>query len=569
MEKHIAAIIVMIFMANNIFSKSNNAEQFLQQLDSVIAKTEIYKKEKEEKISNLRKRYSEHLKPEERLWLNKMLYDEFYVYNADSAMNYVESNIIISRQLKREDLEQEWLLNKVFLLSATGLLVEAEKNIQQINPEKLNKDLKFKYYDKKIYLYSHLGQYIGGNQKMADDYYKSEAELKLQAKNYITPDHPSYYCFYGSLHNQYPRSEEGERIKIELKTIVDNSKLSTRNDAINSYTLAIMYNNEGDELNYIKYLAYSAIADIKICNKDIASLEELANIMYNHNEIDRGYTYINYCLNAALTYPNRVRVVNISAIMDKLHKAYQERDIIQKEQLRTYLYIVSILSGILFIAVLLICLQFIKMLKSRKKLDKSNKLLNIHVKELSNAQNMLATMNKELSTVNEKLKISNSQLLESNYVKEEYIGYVFSICSNYISKLEEFRKNISRKLKTGQIEDIAKITSTTTLAQSELKEFYNSFDAVFLHVYPNFVEDFNSLLRIEERVVLKEGELLNTELRIYALVRLGINDSVKIAEFLHCSPQTVYNNRLKTRNKAIIPKEEFAERVRSLGKIQL
>lgn len=106
------------------------------------------------------------------------------------------------------------------------------------------------------------------------------------------------------------------------------------------------------------------------------------------------------------------------------------------------------------------------------------------------------------------------------------------------------------------------------MVQSELKEFYHSFDAIFLHVYPDFVKDFNSLLRPEEKIILKEGELLNTELRIYALVRLGINDSMKIAEFLHCSPQTVYNNRLKTRNKAIIPKEEFTETVRSLGKMQ-
>jgi transcriptional regulator len=181
---------------------------------------------------------------------------------------------------------------------------------------------------------------------------------------------------------------------------------------------------------------------------------------------------------------------------------------------------------------------------------------------------MLGEVNGELSEVNEKLKVINNQLLESNYVKEEYIGYVFSICSNYITKLEEYRKNISRKLKAGQIDDIKSLTSNITMVQSELKEFYHSFDAIFLHVYPDFVKDFNSLLRPEEKIMLKEGELLNTELRIYALVRLGINDSMKIAEFLHCSPQTVYNNRLKTRNKAIIPKEEFTEMVRSLGKMQ-
>jgi len=228
----------------------------------------------------------------------------------------------------------------------------------------------------------------------------------------------------------------------------------------------------------------------------------------------------------------------------------------------------SIMSVVLLISILFIYVQYRRLVKSRKELDESNRLLNRHVDELSEAHQMLADVNKELSEVNEKLKISNSKLQESNYVKEEYIGYVFSICSSYISKLEEYRKSINRKLKAGKIDDIKSLTSSTTIVQSELKEFYHSFDAIFLHVYPDFVEDFNSLLRPEERVVLKEGELLNTELRIYALVRLGISDSVKIAEFLHCSPQTVYNNRLRTRNKAIIPKEEFAETVRSLGKMQ-
>ena len=123
-------------------------------------------------------------------------------------------------------------------------------------------------------------------------------------------------------------------------------------------------------------------------------------------------------------------------------------------------------------------------------------------------------------------------------------------------------------MKAKQFDEVKALTDSPTMAHNELKEFYHNFDAIFLHVYPDFVNDFNALLQPESRIVLKEGELLNTDLRIYALVRLGINDSVKIAEFLHCSPQTVYNNRLRTRNKAIIPKEEFANTVRSLGKMQ-
>lgn len=561
-------MLILLFFSVNVYSDNEELEQLLIKLDSILSCSDKYVAEKETKIEELRKRQSSVMKPEEKLWLNKMFYDEFYVYNADSAMIYVNDNIDISRELGRKDWEQEWLLNKVFLLSATGLLGDAEDVIKSIDINNLNKDLMFQYYDSKIYLYSHLGQYIGSNQELAYAYYKREAELKFEAQKYINSAHPSYHSFYASLYKDYPRGEEGDSIKEQLKQIVDNSPLNTRYDAINSYVLSVMYNNEGDEYNYMKYLIYSAMADIRICNRDIASLEELSNILYNHSDIDRGYTYIGYCLKSALLYPNRVRVVNISSIMDKLRYAYQKRNIEQENKLRTSLSTVSIMFVVLLVAIFFIYFQNRKLVKSRRNLDESNRLLSQHLHELSEAQQMLADVNNELSDVNEKLKISNNQLQESNYVKEEYIGYVFSICSSYISKLDEYRKNIGRKLKAGQIDDIKLLTSSTTMVQNELKEFYHSFDAIFLHVYPDFVEDFNSLLRPEERIVLKEGELLNTELRIYALVRLGISDSVKIAEFLHCSPQTVYNNRLKTRNKAVIPKEKFADTVRSLGKMQ-
>ena len=205
--------------------------------------------------------------------------------------------------------------------------------------------------------------------------------------------------------------------------------------------------------------------------------------------------------------------------------------------------------------------------KSRAQLDKANQSLNEHVKQLSDTQNRLEEVNSQLKLLNEQLYDKNNQLCESNYVKEEYIGYVFSLCSTYIGKLEELRKNINRKLKTKQVEE-AKTLTESPIARNELKEFYHNFDAIFLHVYPNFVSDFNALLHSDEQIILKDGELLNTELRIYALVRLGINDSMKIAEFLHCSIQTVYNNRLRMRNRAIIPKDDFANTVKSLGKMQ-
>ena len=142
--------------------------------------------------------------------------------------------------------------------------------------------------------------------------------------------------------------------------------------------------------------------------------------------------------------------------------------------------------------------------------------------------------------------------------------------SAYIDKMEDFRKNIDRKLKTGKVEDVVMLTNpSSSLIQNELKEFYKNFDTIFLNLYPDFVDQFNTLLSSDEKIFPKEGELLSPELRIFALVRLGISDSVKIANFLHYSPQTVYNYRLKVRNKSVLPKEDFPTAVSKIGKLKV
>lgn len=545
---------------------SAEIESLLSKLDSLIAQREVFITAKEAKITQLRKRGQSIRTQEERYWLNKMFYDEYFVYNADSAMIYVDQNLSIAQELDKKEWRAEWKIKKSFLLAATGLLKEALDELQGMSGASLSPELKVEYYGQMMYLYSHFGQYSGDdNVNLREGYYQKEVAYKDSIYAAVTPQDP-YYLWYKGW--KFLGTPEMDTVKDELLKEVSASQLETRRDAMNAYMLACIYRDSNQRNEYLKYMACSAIADVRIANKDIASLEELAKVLFECGDIDRAYTYINYCLQNAQIYRNRVRVIGISKVQDAVHQAYQERNRKQEARLHLFLVLVSILSIVLLIAIFYIYRQMKHLSKSRAKLNEVNQLLNRHVDELSLAQTRLAEVNDQLQSLNGQLKEANSQLRESNYVKEEYIGYVFAICSNYISKLDEFRKNINRKIKAKQFDDVKTLTDTPTMAQNELKEFYHNFDAIFLHVYPDFVNDFNALLQPEERIVLKEGELLNTELRIYALVRLGINDSVKIAEFLHCSAQTVYNNRLKTRNKAIIPKEEFANTVRSLGKMQ-
>lgn len=563
MRKHILFWLLVNWIGW-IYAESVEKEipQLLATLDSILVQTGELASQKELKIAQLKKKLSNAANFEEEFWINKMLYDESFVFNADSAMKYVDRNIQIATELKKKDWQDEWLINRSFMFAATGLLKEAGEVLEKVDSTSLSDGLKLSYYYQRSYLYSHLGQYMGDQKQVNNKYYNEFENANKHMLALVRPKDPLYWWCVASCNELSPE----DSLFSALENVVLSSHHNTRLDAMNAYGLSNMYKRIGDKEKTMIYLIYSAMADLRVCNRDIASLQELSSLLYDAGDIDRAYAYMNYCLKVALLYPNRVRIINISTELDKIYANYQQRDIRWRNSLQNYLYVVTFFSIILVLALIGLYRQTKKMRKSRTELDSVNHSLNQHVVELSQMHKQLALANQELQNLNELLRSANQKLQESNDVKEEYIGYVFSICSNYISKLDEYRKNINRKLKTGQFEEARQLTDNSSLTQNELKDFYANFDAIFLRVYPDFVADLNSLLRPEEQILLKDASELNTEVRIYALVRLGINDSVKIADFLHCSPQTVYNHRLRMRNKAIIPKDKFAEAVRLLGR---
>lgn len=563
MRKHILFWLLVNWIGW-IYAESVEKEipQLLATLDSILVQTGELASQKELKIAQLKKKLSNAANFEEEFWINKMLYDESFVFNADSAMKYVDRNIQIATELKKKDWQDEWLINRSFMFAATGLLKEAGEVLEKVDSTSLSDGLKLSYYYQRSYLYSHLGQYMGDQKQVNNKYYNEFENANKHMLALVRPKDPLYWWCVASCNELSPE----DSLFSALENVVLSSHHNTRLDAMNAYGLSNMYKRIGDKEKNMIYLIYSAMADLRVCNRDIASLQELSSLLYDAGDIDRAYAYMNYCLKAALLYPNRVRIINISTELDKIYANYQQRDIRWRNSLQNYLYVVTFFSIILVLALIGLYRQTKKLRKSRTELDSANHSLNQHVVELSQMHKQLVLANQELQNLNELLRSANQKLQESNDVKEEYIGYVFSICSNYISKLDEYRKNINRKLKTGQFEEARQLTDNSSLTQNELKDFYANFDAIFLRVYPDFVADLNSLLRPEEQILLKDASELNTEVRIYALVRLGINDSVKIADFLHCSPQTVYNHRLRMRNKAIIPKDKFAEAVRLLGR---
>ena len=560
-------IVCLLFPAYVCADTSKHAleenRKLLHSLDSLLEQQDLFVRVKEERIKQLKMQYSRVKDVKELYAMNRMVYLEYRVYDADSALHYINKNIQLAQQTNNRTWEVVSLLEQSFVLTSSGLLTEALKAVSDIQPEELPQNLRSEYFGRLCTLYSRLRDYSSENSQLSEHYNNLQKAFRDSVYLTATPDELRYWNCRAWLYLGTPEIEPVKQAFEENKQTLSND---SRKYSIATYNLSAIYRSENNESKYLENLILSAMADIRSVNGDIGSLQEIAEYLFKHGEIDRAYNYILYCSQKAMLFHNRVRIVKMSHLQNQIYKAYQEQSRTQQKRLQASLIAVSFLFLVLIGAFLFIRKQMRRLKEANLKLDSTNQKLSVNMDALSTAHQRLEEVNMQLKDLNTQLQEVNDQLRESNYVKEEYIGYVFNICSTYISKLEEFRKNINRKLKVGQIEDVKAITDSSATASNELKEFYQNFDTIFLHLYPDFVGDFNALLLPEERIELKEGELLNTELRIHALIRLGITDSVKIADFLHCSAQTVYNNRLRTRNKSIISKEDFINAVKKLGK---
>lgn len=565
-------VIVSFLLALPVLPYAQNSREYrltpevnalLIELDSLLMVSDDINEAKLEHISQIRSAYNKATELDRRYWFAAELYDEYCAFDSDSAMMYADRAYELARMLDRNDLMEDMELNRAYIYSATGLLREAFQCIENVDETKLSPNMLWKYCDRVLFLSTHRDLYIGVESRQT--IYPAVVDSLLQdAMPHIKPDDPHYCWFVGWAHLK--DKSEAERVIPIVKEIVDKSNFSTRIDAMNAWVLSKLYEYSGDYALKLKYLILSAMADVRASNKEIASLEEVAEILYQLGDLERSNVYINYSMACATAYKSRVRQGPLAKLQERTFSAIIERSEKQASLNRRYMILIIIVLIVLVLAFVYIVRQMRELKRSREALHGANEELRSRVDELQLTREELNETNQRLSDMYAEVKRSASELSTDNEAKEKYIASVFAICSNYINKLDDFRKNIYRMIVAHRYEEMLDLTKSPELSHGEIKELYANFDSIFLGIYPDFVDDFNALLRPEEKIELRNPGQLTTELRIYALVRLGINDSVKIAQFLHVSVQTVYNTRQRTRNKAAIPKEQFAETVKSLGK---
>lgn len=531
-------LFLLIFCIINVSSFAKDDLKSLSDfLDYVIDNKQLFTEQKEIEINSLKSLLSSnHFSLEYEYEINQKLYDQYKKFKLDSAMYYTERNVQIANALEDRKLVYDSSLQLAVLYSSSGMYRESEEILKSINTHELPDELLPDYYEAYSRFFEHYGQTSSQGKYMQ--------QTEMYRDSLIGVLNPSSFRYKINLAHRCINQKKLKLAEEILIGLLEKEDADTPGYALITHYLGALHRAKNNPDLERKYFTLSAIADIKNSIKENASFQRLAMICYETGDIAGAFKYTQSAIEDAVFSNVQFRAAQLSKFYSIINASYREQESKSKSQLQLYLILISILSIFLILLVIYVYKQ---------------------MKKLSGIKEELSLTNSKLIVLNNELNESNERLSEANHIKEQYIAHFFDLCSTYISKMEDYRKNLTKIALSNQFDKLLKILKSTTIVDNEVEELYVNFDSIFLNLYPTFVSDFNSLLEKDEQVVLKSGDLLNKELRIYALLRLGITDSVKIAAFLRCSLSTVYNYRTKMRNKTTVPREEFENIVMKIG----
>lgn len=542
--------LLIVFIGISLAVRGSNVDSLIKELDEAIAKRPQYVLQKEKHLEELKEKLQNEKNPRNRFELLGELYTEYNFFNTDSVLMIVKERQKLAKELDDVVSNIHATLNWVEVLSTTGMFKEALDCMVSVDRENIPDFLLPYYYHLYRTIYGYMSDYaVDDTQKKYYDRLTDTYRDSILLVN--DPKSNTHIVVLADKLNEAGEMDKAISL-VEQSFLVNPHNFSEHEQAIITYTLSESYRLKGETEKQKEYLLQSAIADMTTATMEYVSLRNLAVILYQEDDIDRAYSYLKMCMEDASNSNTRLRMVEIQKIFPVINDVYQENKMAQQKKLKVMLLLISLLS------IVLICSLFY--------LKRQMKKLAAARKQVVDANEQLTKLNEELSVINKKLKDTNHSLVETTYLKETYIGRYMDQCSAYIEKMDAYRKSLSKIALTGKMADLVSKIKSSQFIDDELKSFYANFDDTFLSLFPTFVEDFNELLIESERVVLKPNERMNTELRIFALVRLGITDSVKIAQFLRYSVSTIYNYRTKARNKALGNRDDFEKKVAHIGK---
>jgi hypothetical protein len=523
-----AGVIFLFFCFHSIlgFSQKYTAA-LLGQLDSVIVESPHYDQEKVKKISALHGALLDN-PPLSRYDYYLELYKEYYIFNYDSA--YVYARLMQQMAvLEKNDSRLTYAKIKIgFILLSSGMFKEVFDTLGTIDLKLLPPDQKAEYYTLMARCYYDLADYDH------DDFYAPRHNQKgnqyLDSSLQLFPPACFEYSYYNGLKNI--RSGHMAEALGYFHKLIQQKDLSLHELALTASTLSDIYIRNGQTDTAINLLVRAAMADIQSSTKETSAMFNLASLLFKSGELQRASVYIQKAVNDAVFYGARQRKVQLSAILP-LIEAERIKDVENQKQI-----LINYAAGATF-TLLVVTILAIIIFRQVNKLKLAKKII---------------------TDANEQQRLINNKLTEANKIKEEYIGYFFNVNSDFFAKIERFKKLVDQKISDRKFEEIKFLVNAINLKQ-EKEEILKNFDKVFLKLFPDFVAEFNTLFKKEDQIKLKDNELLSTDLRIFALIRMGIHDNEKIASILEYSVNTVYTYKTKIKNKSIVPNDEFEHRI--------
>lgn len=498
-------------------------KELLELLDSYVDKRDEFSKQKEKKIEQLKLKLRTTENNTQRLALLNSIYREYYTYHYDSAMVYVNRGLALSENENNTYYITLNKINRAAVLSTGGFYSQSEELLEDINKKGVPKQLKLYYYYTRTWLYNYWEAFSSKSEFMGYYHKKKFDNLKLTVEATKSKDVAlrAYLC--GEL--AFLENPVSKTVLQQYTTALRNSRVDSRVHASAAYCVARYYRELGDMQRYEKYIIEAAISDMVCPLKENLALQEFSTYLYEKDQkyADRAARYIYCSMEDARFYNNRLRMLEISNILPIIATANQEALAHKERIVRGVLAVVSFLS-------LMLLMMAIFGYKQNK---------------------WLAGSRKEVKTQNRQLKELNERLIATNHRRETYMRLFMDISAVYIRKLMEYRKLVSRKIKANQTADLLKTINSYKLAEEEATTFYTRFDRAFTELYPGFVDELNSLLLPEGRIAQPSPNTLTTEVRIYALMRLGVTESQEIATLLFYSTQTIYNYKSAMRARAV------------------
>ena len=522
-------------------------EQVYRELDEAILQTDKFVQERENRIQQFKSALEAASDARVQYEMCRHLYDEYHPYMSDSAIHYIGRCIMLADKLDDRIRSDEGKLLLAYQCTESGMYHEAMDILDDFDENGINDAAnKQRYYSTLAHLYQELGYYCKVPH-LQEKYYATSDRYKQLIDTVACSSDEALQIKEMAYFNAGDAQGALRYSDMRLAQVKEGS----HEYAIVAFYRYLDYSLLGDSVQARYWVTQSALGDVKNAVMDQGAMWELANLLMADGDMDRAYRYIHFAWQCANKFNTLKRNNQISPVMTTISDNY-EASLKRANRLLAVLAVVSSLLAALFLGILFYSRR------QRKKLALARN-------ELSASNTQLAQLNAQLSDLNSQLHETNLKLGESNRVKDEYVGRFIHLCSFYIDRMDEMRKRMGKMVKNRDLDALHKLTSDSELRDKNLTELYEMFDSTFLHLFPNFVNDFNALLRPECRITLPDPTTLNTDIRIFALIRLGIEDSSRIAEFLHYSVNTIYNYRARIKNGALGDRDTFEARVKSIG----